>query len=79
MSSTPDCPECRSRMEEGFIPDLGHGGTVVQMFWHPGTPEGQTFLGLKTGSVKIDQSEAIKIMAYRCTRCGFIQSYARKE
>ena len=78
MSRKPDCPECRSRMEEGFIPDLIYG-RVVQMFWHPGTPEDQTFLGLKVGGIKIDQSEAIKITAYRCTRCGFLQSYARKE
>ena len=78
MSTKPDCPECRSRMEEGFIPDMSQGA-AVQMFWHAGTPEDQTFLGLKMGTIKIDKSEAVKITAYRCTRCGFLQSYARKE
>ena len=64
-------------MQEGFIPDFGHGGTTLQMFWHPGKPEDQTFLGLRTGSVKVDKSEAVKITVYRCTRCGFLKSFAK--
>ncbi len=65
-------------MEEGFIPDFAHGH-VLQMMWHPGTPEDQRFLGLGTGSVKVDRSEAIKITVFRCPHCGLLKPYAEEE
>ncbi len=66
-------------MEEGFIPDFAGGGGALQMLWHPGTPEDQRFLGLRTGSVKVDRSEAIKITVFRCSRCGLLKPYAQEE
>ncbi len=78
MSRPPECPACRSRMEEGFVPDFSHGVTL-QMLWHPGTPEDSRFLGLKTGSVKVDKSEAIRIAVFRCRKCGLLRSYALED
>jgi hypothetical protein len=71
-----DCPECRARMDEGFIPDFTQGG-ALQMLWHPGTPEDQRFFGLRTGAVKVDRSEAVKVAVYRCPRCGLLRAYAK--
>ena len=75
MAHVPRCPDCNQNMDAGFIPDFSYA-QVLQMLWHPGTPEDQRFLGLKTGSVKIDRSEARKIIAYRCPGCGLVRSYA---
>jgi hypothetical protein len=66
-------------METGFIPDFSYGHSthsVVQALWHPGDVETRTFLGFKTGHIKVEQSEAKKIVAYRCPECGLLRSYA---
>ena len=80
MPAEPTCPNCRVEMDKGFIPDFTYGTSshnVVQMVWHPGEPEDRKFLGLRTGDVKIDKSDAILITAYRCPDCGLLRAYAR--
>jgi Domain of unknown function (DUF6487) len=70
------CPDCGSAMEEGFIPDVSYGA-VLQLAWHPGTPEDKKILGLKSGGVKLNMKESVKITARRCTKCGFLKLYAK--
>ncbi|MDH3592402.1 MAG: PF20097 family protein [Planctomycetota bacterium] len=71
----PSCPECRERMEEGFVPDATYGQTL-QAHWMPGSPEKATFFGVKLGSTKIDRKQMLPIRAYRCKRCGLVRHYA---
>lgn len=62
------CPKCDNEMEEGFIPDSGWFGTVVStnLGWKPGNEESFSNIGKK-----------IKIKAYRCKDCGYLESYAK--
>jgi hypothetical protein len=76
---TPHCPDCKCEMEVGFIPDFSYGTSshsVLQTLWHPGDPESRKFLGFHTGNVKVEQSEARKIVSFRCPECGLLRSYA---
>ena len=80
MPDTPQCPYCQAEMEAGFIPDFTYSSSshaVYQTLWHPGTAEDRHFLGLRTGAVKIDKSEAMKIVAYCCPKCGLLREYAK--
>jgi len=63
-----NCSKCKSRMEDGFIPDSELGPE----FWVPGPRPSfwQRFLGYKN---------KVPITTYRCTKCGALESYAEKS
>jgi len=62
-------PKCRAAMEEGFINDHTHGGEMVSE-WVGGQPD-KRWWGLKTGG-----KEKLEVATYRCTGCGYRESYA---
>jgi len=66
------CPECGGSMGEGFIVDLSHGGQRMVPRWIGGHPERG---GFGTG-VKTKGRECYTVESYRCTKCGFLRSYA---
>lgn len=57
-------------MTEGFVADNTHGGASVSR-WYAGKPQRSMWTGLKLR--KIEQHE---IMTSRCSRCGYLESYA---
>ena len=59
-------------MEEGFTLDSVTGGFYPGC-WLKGHPEPSFWQGIKT---KGHECRAIEI--YRCTRCGYLESYANK-
>ena len=63
MSEAKKCPDCKVDMEEGFAPDFAFNA-VIQMMWHPGKPESKTVLGVRTGSLKLDQSDVFNFVRY---------------
>jgi hypothetical protein len=67
-----DCPKCGSEMEEGFIKDEGYG-TVHASKWVEGPPEKSYW----TGSMKTRGKQQVQVRSYRCSRCGYLESYAR--
>ncbi len=69
--SEPNCPYCRERMEEGFVLDRGHANQARLPEWVEGTPERNFWVGIKTKG-----KEKHTVIAYRCPRCGLLQSYA---
>lgn len=69
--TTNDCPKCRSRMEEGFIQD-SYQHQVKTTRWIEGAPEKSFFQGIKTRGKR-----QFPLTVYRCTRCGYLESYAR--
>lgn len=69
---THNCPKCDGRMSEGFVIDEGYGVAHVST-WQGGEPRRSIWTGLKTS--KEDQA---KISTWRCDRCGYLESYARK-
>ena len=74
MAKIPQCPDCRIRMDVGFIPDTTYGA-VLHSHWHKGPPEQASFLGLPVGT-KIDKADMKPITAWRCGRCGLLRFHA---
>ena len=73
MSTTePVCPQCRERMEEGLLLDRGHGNRLTVLEWLAGQPEPSFWRGLETKGRR-----KRRLVAYRCPRCGLVQTYAR--
>jgi predicted nucleic-acid-binding Zn-ribbon protein len=69
--TTTDCPKCRSRMEEGFIQDTTDH-QVKTSRWIEGKPESSFFSGVKTKGKR-----NFEVVTYRCSRCGYLEEYAR--
>jgi len=67
----PACPKCQGQMVQGFIADYTHGSIIVSA-WTPGPPKKSFWSG-----VRIPQR--IPIGTFRCSSCGYIESYARNE
>jgi hypothetical protein len=63
------CPKCDAAMEQGFIIDNTHGGRLVPE-WYAGEPKKSLWLGLKV------PQNGIPIGVFRCTNCGYLESYA---
>jgi hypothetical protein len=57
-------------MEPGHIPDMGHG-VILQSSWAAGLPERRRYLG----GIKYNKKQQIPMIAYRCTRCGYVELY----
>ena len=66
------CPKCKSQMEQGFVLDNTYGARIVS-HWGAGPPEKSFWFGTKLAH------ELIPIGTFRCTSCGFLESYARPE
>jgi len=71
--SALNCPKCNSEMEEGFIVDYGYG-SVRPSDWVKGEPVKSFWLG-----TKITDQKQFRVRAYRCARCGFLESYATEK
>lgn len=69
--SVPACPRCQGQMQRGFVPDKGHGDGLKVPEWLEGQPEPSFWRGLKTKG-----RERFAVQTFRCTRCGFLESYA---
>ena len=74
MADRKQCPDCRTPMSEGFIPNATYGA-IVQTHWYEGRPEETSFLGLPTG-LSIDRNRMRPVQAWRCDACGLIRLYA---
>jgi hypothetical protein len=68
---TPECPACRERMQEGFVPDVGERGRYHRSHWTEGRPEKSLLRGLKTkGRRQLDT------VTFRCPKCGWLIWFA---
>ena len=66
---SPKCSKCGADMREGFLVDPVHVPYGVPM-WVSDQPEFGTF-----GGAKIDGKEAHSVRTFRCTKCGYLESY----
>ena len=66
-----ECPKCRQRMEEGFVQDQDYGSSHASK-WVEGAPEKSFWTGTKTAGKK-----QVQVATYRCTGCGYLESYAK--
>ena len=69
---TPSCPKCNASMTEGFVLDVSYG-TRKPNLWVEGKPEKSFWVG-----VKLANRRQIEISAFRCSSCGFLETYARQ-
>src|SRR4051812_28217766 len=67
------CPKCSNSMERGFIPDEYRDRNEVTV-WVQGQPERSQ----ETGSVVLAGTRMWQVMTYRCTGCGYLESFARE-
>lgn len=75
MSAEPAiCPKCRAEMVQGFIADFTAGGTRLVTHWVEGAPEKSFW-----HSTNVPPDGCIPVGVFRCSSCGFLESYARPE
>jgi hypothetical protein len=72
-NSDKTCPKCNRAMEIGFIADKGHG-VVLQSSWTAGIPVQRSFLG----GIKWRPQDSSPITTYKCSGCGFLESYVAR-
>ncbi|PZO51752.1 MAG: hypothetical protein DCF16_10825 [Alphaproteobacteria bacterium] len=58
-------------MQEGYSLDNAHGGARTVSSWVEGEPKPSFWFGLKV------EGAPIAIESWRCSRCGFIEQYAK--
>jgi hypothetical protein len=67
------CGKCGGAMSQGFVIDRGYSWNYVGT-WQAGAPRKSFWSGvreLKGGQLPVD--------TWRCDRCGYLESYARKD
>ena len=70
-TSLQKCPKCGGSMAQGFVIDMN--GTRSISMWAAGAPVSSLWLGTKTPEA------VIPIGTYRCSSCGYLESFARPE
>jgi predicted nucleic-acid-binding Zn-ribbon protein len=69
-TTTMICPKCNGEMQEGFIAEYRRDGIQVSE-WVAGPPQEPSFWG----SI-VSNKDRLPITVFRCTRCGYLESYA---
>ena len=67
----PECPACRVRMEEGFVPDVGHNSRNVLSRWTEGPPTKSLLSGLQ-----LKGRRQLDTVTFRCPKCGWLIWFA---
>jgi hypothetical protein len=72
------CPKCKARMEEGFALDRGHYNVPSVASWVDGAwvPPPKKWLNFGD-PFRFRDKRQWPITGYRCTSCGFLESYAK--
>jgi hypothetical protein len=70
MPSDFSCSKCAGEMREGLVVDLNYAG-VFQSLW----VEDQATMSVGPGNT--DGRRKIKTITYRCSSCGYLDSYAK--
>lgn len=70
MPSDVRCSKCSGEMQEGLVVDLNYGG-ILQSMW----VEDQARKNVDR--VATNGKRKVKTITYRCSNCGFLDSYAR--
>ena len=68
------CPKCNGEMVQGFIFDREHQGLRRVINWVEGAPEKYFWT-----VTKVPAEKCVPVGTFRCSVCGFLESYARPE
>ena len=69
------CPKCTGEMVQGFIFDRAEGNNRRVSNWVEGAPGKSSWFG----SVPAPAEKRIPVGTFRCSVCGFLESYAHPE
>jgi hypothetical protein len=64
------CSKCSGEMQEGLVVDLNYAG-ILQSMWVQDQP------GNGIGPGTMDSKRKVKTITYRCSNCGYLDSYAK--
>lgn len=67
------CPECRGRMDVGFVPEYTRN-RVMRSFWIEGELERSFWTG-----IHLKGKDIRKVVTWRCRQCGLLRSYAEER
>jgi len=74
MPQPSQCPKCGGSMAEGHVMGRTSSSIPALGSWVEGKPERSIWTGLKyKGKSRMD------LAAFRCTRCGFVETYATTD
>lgn len=65
------CPKCDGKMVRGFLFEAA-GNELAS--WVEGPPESSVW-----GSAKAPKDKRVPVGTFRCSGCGFLESYARQD
>jgi hypothetical protein len=69
MPPNVKCSKCNGEMQEGLVVDLNYAG-ILQSMWVED-------LAGKIGPGAADGKRKVKTVTYRCSNCGYLDSYAK--
>ena len=69
------CPKCNGVMVQGFISDYKDWASCLVSNWVEGAPGKSRWFG----TVQAPAAKSIPVGTFRCSACGFLESYARPE
>jgi hypothetical protein len=69
MARGDSCLKCQGKMQAGYVLDKNYVAVFVSA-WREGTPEKGLLGGIKENKMPHP------ITTFRCTECGFLESYA---
>jgi predicted nucleic-acid-binding Zn-ribbon protein len=72
------CPKCNSDMEQGFVLDRTYGTQNITK-WSAGPPQKELSFGLWWTGTTPSKSVEVPMATFRCSGCGYLESYARPE
>jgi hypothetical protein len=61
-------------MVQGFLIDRGHANSARVSSWAEGAPERSFWSG-----TRVHADAVVPVGTFRCSNCGFLESYARPE
>jgi hypothetical protein len=65
------CSKCSGEMQEGLVVDLNYAGIIPSMWVEDQAGKGATPATVMNGKRKV------KTVTYRCSNCGYLDSYAQ--
>ena len=68
------CPKCNGEMVQGFIFDRADGGHRRVINWVEGAPEKYFWT-----VTRVPEEKCVPVGTFRCSVCGFLESYAHPE
>ena len=76
MSCPVHCPKCQGLFEPGFMVDRSEMYLPVEGEWASGEPNRKP--SFWSGGVLKKTTRTLPVTAVRCSRCGYLECYARE-